>query len=123
MTAWCIISSDCYLSVREMAMAADKTVVKAAHVDLSASTAYTVNLTGAGKYVDIVCHSTGSNDDVYFDIAGAEADLATVADGGDDLMMVHSDERIRIPVPRNTWIRFFSAGAKSVSVMKVTTIF
>lgn len=104
-------------------MAADKTVEKAAHVSLSAATAYTVNLTGAGKYVDIVCHSAGTNDDVYFDVAGAEADLATVTSGGDDLMMIHSDERIRIPVPRNTWIRFISGGAKSVSVMKVTTIF
>lgn len=104
-------------------MAADKTVASAAHIDLTADTAYTLNVTGPGKYVDIVCHSTGSNDDVYFAVASSEAGLPTVTVKGDNLQMVHSSERLRIPSGRNTWIRFISGGAKSVSVIKMTTIY
>ena len=104
-------------------MAADKTVASAAHIDLTQNTAYTLNVTGPGKYIDVVCHSTGSNDDVYFAIASTEAGLPVVTLKGDNLQMVHSSERLRLPSGRNTWIRFISSGNKSVSVVKMTTIY
>lgn len=104
-------------------MAANKTASKAAHFEISSGTAYTLNLTGAGKYVDIVPHSHGSHHDVYFAVAASEAGLPTVSVEGDDMYLAHKDERIRIPVPANTWIRFIAGSAMDVSVMKVNTIF
>lgn len=104
-------------------MAADKTVEKAAHVALTANTAYTINLTGAGHYLDVVAHSHGSHNDVYFTHAATEAELPTITAGADDLYIAHDDERIRIPVPRNTWIRLISASSMTVSVVKIPTVF
>lgn len=104
-------------------MAADKTVEKAAHVTLVANTAYTINLTGAGKYLDVVAHSHGSHNDVYFTHASTEADLPVITAGGDDTYIAHADERIRIPVPRNTWIRLISGAGMDVSVVKIPTVF
>ena len=104
-------------------MAADKTVEKAAHVTLTANTAYTINLTGAGRYIDIIAHSHGSHNDVYFATAPTEADLPTITAGDDDTYIAHADERIRVPAPRNTWIRLISSASMDASVVKIPTIF
>ena len=105
-------------------MAADKTVVSAGHAALSANTEYTMNLTGAGRYVDIVAHTTGSNDDIYFDVAPSEAGLSSITLLGDEMQVIHASERIRIPVPKDTWIRFETSHAgQTVSVVKVNTLF
>lgn len=105
-------------------MAADKTVVSAGHAALSANTEYTMNLTGAGRYVDLICHSSGANDDVFFDVASSEAGLSAITLSGDDMQVVHASERIRIPVPKNTWIRFeTSSGSVEISVVKVNTLY
>ena len=105
-------------------MAADKTVVSAGHASLTANTEYTMNLTGAGRYVDILAHTTGANDDIYFDIASSEAGLSAITPAGDNMQVIHASERIRIPVPKNTWIRFETTHAgQTVSVMKVNTLY
>ena len=104
-------------------MAADKTVEKAAHVTLTANTAYTINLTGAGRYIDIIAHSHGSHNDVYFATAATEADLPTITAGADNTYIAHADERIRVPAPRNTWIRLISGSGMDASVVKISTIF
>lgn len=105
-------------------MAADKTVVSAGHAALAANTEYTMNLTGAGRYLDIVAHSTGAADDIYFDIASSEAELSAVTPLGDNMQVVHGSERIRVPVPPNTWIRFETASSSiKVSAVKVNTLY
>ena len=105
-------------------MAADKTVVSAGHAALTANTEYTMNLTGAGRYVDIVAHTTGANDDIYFDIASSEAGLSAITPLGDDMQVIHASERIRVPVPKDTWIRFEKThSGQTVSVVKVNTLF
>ena len=105
-------------------MAADKTVVYAGHTALAANTEYTMNLTGAGRYVDIVAHSTGASDDIYFDIAPSEAELSAITPLGDEMQVVHGSERIRVPVPPNTWIRFETVSSSvKVSVVKVNTLY
>jgi len=105
-------------------MAADKTVVSAGHAALASNTEYTFNLTGAGRYVDVVAHTTGANDDIYFDVASSEAGLASITVLGDEMQVIHASERIRIPVPKNTWIRFkTSHSGQTVSVIKVNTLY
>ena len=105
-------------------MAADKTVVSAGHANLAANTEYTINLTGAGRYLDLVCHSSGATDDVYFDVASSEAGLSAITVAGDNMQVVHASERIRIPVPKDTWIRFeTSSGSVKISAVKVNTLY
>jgi len=104
-------------------MAADKTASKAAHFEITADTEFVLNLTGAGKYVDIVPHAHGSHVDVYYTIAGSEAALVTATVEGDDTYLAHADQTIRVPVPNDTWMSLISANTMDVSVMKVNTIF
>lgn len=104
-------------------MAADKTVETAAHVSLSGNTEYVINLTGAGSYVDVIAHSHGSHNDVYFNVAPTEADLATAVVEGDNMLIAHADERLRVAVPRNTWIALIAGANMDVSVVKYNTVF
>ena len=104
-------------------MAADKTASKAAHVEITANTAFKLNLTGAGRYVDIVPHAHGSHADVYYTVAGSEAALVAATIEGDDTYLAHADQTIRVPVPNDTWISLISPNTMDVSVMKVNTIF
>jgi hypothetical protein len=104
-------------------MAADVTASKAAHFEVVATGATKLNLTGAGRYVDIVGHSHGSHNDVYFTVASSEADLAAATVEGDDTLLCHNNERIRIPVPHNTWMSIIGTATMDVSVMKVNTLY
>ena len=104
-------------------MAADITASKAAHFEVVATGAKKLNLTGAGRYVDIVGHSHGSHNDIFFTVAGSEADLTAATIEGDDTFLCHNDERIRIPVPADTWISLIGSATMDVSVMKVNTLF
>ena len=104
-------------------MAANKTASKAAHFEITANTEFKLNLTGAGKYVDIVPHAHGSHVDVYYTVAGSEAALTAATVEGDDTYLAHADQSIRVPVPNDTWISLISANTVDVSVMKVNTIF
>lgn len=104
-------------------MAADVTASKAAHFEVVATGAKKLNLTGAGRYVDVVAHSHGSHNDIYFTVAGSEADLTAATIEGDDTYICHKDERIRIPVPANTWISLIGSATMDVSVVKVNTLY
>lgn len=98
-------------------MAADKTANKAAHVSLTASTAYTVNLTGAGNVVKMTGHHHGSHTDIYYVISGTEAGLPTLTVAMDDSFLLHQEEIVIEGKPRqDCWVRLISSANIDVSL-------
>lgn len=98
-------------------MAADKTADKSAHVSLTASTAYTVNLTGSGNVVKMTGHHHGANTDIYWVIAGTEARLPTLTAGMDDSFLLHQNEVVITGKPlSDCWVRLIAGANIDVSV-------
>jgi hypothetical protein len=97
-------------------MAANKTSNKSAHVSLTASTAYTVNLTGAGNVVKMTGHHHGANTDIYYVMAGTEAGLPTLTAAMDDSFLLHQNEVVITGKPlADCWIRFIATANIDVS--------
>lgn len=93
-------------------MAADKTAITAAHADLTADVAYTINLTGAGNTLELISHGHSTNTDVYYVIAGSEGSLPTLTAGMDDSFVLHSTERVINGAPlSDCWVRVIADGA------------
>lgn len=105
-------------------MAADITAVKTAYVTLEANVPYTVNITGAGSHITLIGHSHGTPRDVWFTVAGKETSLPTMTGGGDGERLLHSEERIRVPAPRNDcWVRLLCEHAIPVSIELDATVY
>ena len=105
-------------------MAADTTAVKTAYVTLEANEAYTVNLTGAGSHITLVGTEHGNVRNIWFTVAGNETSLPTMTGGGDGERILHSNERIRVPAPRNDcWVRLFCTHAISLAVEIDATVY
>ena len=98
-------------------MAANKTADKSAHVSLTASTAYTVNLTGAGNVVKMTGHHHGANTDIYWVIAGNETGLPTLTAAMDDSFLLHQNEVVLTGKPlSDCWVRLISTANIDVSL-------
>lgn len=103
-------------------MAADKTANRTTHVDLTADTAYTVNLTGGGNTLEVIGHHHGNNTDIWCVVAGSEASLPVLTAGMDNSYLVHQNERVMFGKPRNDcWIRLIADQNITVSCQLRTT--
>lgn len=106
-------------------MAADETATDAATHTLTPDTSETIELTGPGRYVELVHH--GDVDSVvWYKIGYTDAEVDTMAGGGDDNEYpLLPGERLTQSMGRRIdgtrWIGLRCAQAATVSVLNIPT--
>ncbi len=105
-------------------MAANNTATDCATGTLVAATEYSIELTDAGRKVEVIHHGGAVTNVVYYKLFTAEPTGATMTGAGaDNEFPLLAGERLMIDVPRKAsgsiWVEFISAGAATVSAVLV----